>query len=75
MLAIEQYRERDLCALCGMPKEVCQAPYGTYVYDTEAPVRCQVKTAVRQAQKAHGGEHGDALMFPPRVRPWGSVAD
>jgi len=76
MLALEAWRRDTLCPLCGGPKEICQAPYGTYIYDTDVPIRCNVKTAIRQAQRAGGDRPDqDALIFPPRVRPWGTPLD
>lgn len=72
MLSLEQYKNEKLCPLCGMPKEVCQAPYGTYVYSAGDPIRCNVTTAIRQRQKDDGETaHSDALIYPPRILPWG----
>lgn len=75
MVELERWRRQNLCPLCGFPKEVCQAPYGTYVYGTGEPVRCNVTTALRAAQKEHqGSPHPDALIHSPVVKPWGSPA-
>lgn len=73
MIALERYRHEHLCPLCGGPKEVCQAPYGKYTYAAGAPIRCNVMTAIRQAQRA-GGDHkdADALIYPPEIKPWGA---
>lgn len=74
MTALERFRREDLCPLCGGPKSICQAPYGEYLYGTDPPIRCNVMTAIRQAQSTRREDkHADALIFPPRVRPWGSA--
>lgn len=72
MLALERWRTERLCPLCGYPKDVCQAPEFTYRYDVDAPVRCRVTTAIRQAQR--GGDYADpdALIFQASVMPYGS---
>lgn len=73
MLALERWRRENLCSLCGYPVEVCQAPYGTFVYGTEPPARCMVTDALRSAQHERRGEkNSDALIWRPRVRPWGA---
>lgn len=74
MLALERWRRENLCPLCGYPTEVCQAPYGTLVIDVDAPVRCNITTAIRGKQSEHKGTaHADALIYRPRVRAWGSA--
>lgn len=73
MISLERYRREHICPLCGGPKEVCQAPYGTFVYSAGVPIRCHVTTAIRQAQRAGGSrEDADALIYPPEIKPWGS---
>lgn len=75
MVAVEAWRRENLCPLCGMPSEVCQAPEGTYVFSTEAPVRCRVTTALRAAQEASKDlPHPGALLHRPKVMPWGSAS-
>lgn len=72
MVELERWRRENLCHLCGFPKEICQAPEGTYVYGSEPPVRCRVTTAMREAQKAARElPHSDALIHRPTIKPWG----
>lgn len=72
MVELERWRRQNLCPLCGFPTEICQAPYGEYVYSTGEPVRCNVTTALRTAQKDHKDTpHADALIHVPVVKPWG----
>lgn len=73
MLALQRWRAETLCSLCGYPTEVCQAPYGTFVYGAEAPVRCNITDALRSAQHdAKGARNPGALIWRPKVQPWGS---
>jgi hypothetical protein len=72
MLALERWRSESLCPLCGMPKEICHAPYGTYVYGTDDPIRCNVRTALRAAQK--GRTDAELLVWTPTAKPWGTPA-
>ncbi|MDF2915994.1 MAG: hypothetical protein K0S70_211 [Microbacterium sp.] len=75
LLALERWRRENLCPLCGYPNEVCQAPYGTFVYGAEEPTRCNVTDALRSAQNAvKDRPNRDALIWRPQVRPWGSPA-
>lgn len=72
MLALEKWRTERLCPLCGYPKDVCQAPEFTYRYDVNAPVRCRVTTAIRQAQRGKEFPDPDALIFQTTVTPYGT---
>lgn len=73
MLALEDWRAEHVCPLCGGPREVCQAPYGTYVYGTEPPVRCMVTDAIDTAHSAwKDSPNPRALLHRPKVVPWGT---
>jgi hypothetical protein len=73
MLALQSWRDEALCPLSQGPKDVCQAPYGTYLYSTEVPARCMVSDAISTARKGHeNSANPQALLFRPRITPWGT---
>lgn len=76
LLALKDWRTDTLCPLCGQPKEVCQAPYGEYVYGTTPPVICRITEALDTARK-EWSKHPTpgALLHFPRVAPWGTPLD
>lgn len=76
MLDLAAWREEHRCPLCGGPKEICQAPYGTFVYGAEPPARCMVTDALDNSRKAvRDADNPGALLHRPRVAPWGTSFD
>jgi len=76
MLALQAWRDEHLCPLCGGPKEVCQAPYGTYVYGAETPTRCMVTDALDTSRKEYrDAPNPGALLHRPKVAVWGASLD
>lgn len=71
MLALDTWKTDRVCPLCGLAREVCQAPETEFALDVGLPTRCHVTTAIRRAQAArakHPGEHDDALLWSAQVR-------
>lgn len=73
MLALQQWRDEELCPLCGRPKDVCQDPSAEFAFEVPPPTRCHITTALRQAQdtymKGPHADHPDALLW--NVKPKG----
>ena len=72
MLALAQWRDEDLCPLCGWPKVICQDPMTEFKAHTLPPVRCQITTTINRAQaewgeKANGG-YPEAMLWGAQVK-------
>lgn len=74
MLALDAWRDKSICPLCGMDKSICQSAEAEFRVSVPPPTRCHVTTAIRreqaarQAQYGSGGAHEDALLWSATVR-------
>ncbi|GAB3166599.1 hypothetical protein GCM10027059_25790 [Myceligenerans halotolerans] len=72
MLSLAAWRTEHVCPLCGMPREICQAPETEFNLEVPLPTRCHVTTAIKRAQAARAkapGEHDDALLWGAGLKP------
>lgn len=80
MLALNEWREKHLCPLCGWPKEICQDPTNEGQFVAEG-YRCHVTTAIRRAQDAlrnpgvgaDAMPHQDAVTWSARPKAVGTA--
>ncbi|HZL06774.1 MAG TPA: hypothetical protein VFE45_15395 [Coriobacteriia bacterium] len=71
MLALAQWRDEDLCPLCGWPKAICQDQATEGRVTVPPPTRCHITTAMHAAQKAYGDSPGarpDGLVWGAGVK-------
>ena len=63
------YEQSQICPLCGMPSDVCQAPEAENLAEAGVPIRCHVTTArMRRQEEYKDTEHSGALLWPAGLR-------
>ena len=77
MLALAQWRDEDLCPLCGWPKVICQDPrLSVGGVSVPPPTRCHITTAMTAAQKVYAqspGANPEGLLWRAEVKDNQSV--
>lgn len=69
MLALQTWRDTELCTLCGWPKDACHDPQAEWNLEATLPIRCHVTTKIKQAQADRaGGKYDDALIWGAQYR-------